>query len=69
MERNSGIVIDEHISLRLLESDDAQCIFAILDGFRERMRICLPFVDYTLSPDDSAQFVEAVTRSGEEFSP
>lgn len=66
MEHNSGIVIDGHISLRPLESGDAQYIFAILDGFRERMRIWLPFVDYTLSPDDSAQFVEAVARSGEE---
>lgn len=59
------ITIDDRIALRPLESGDAENIFAILDTYREQMRRWLPFVDYTHTADDSAQFVASVLR-GEE---
>lgn len=59
------IRIDDHVSLRPLESGDADGIFSVLDKYRETMRRWLPFVDFTLSPDDSAQFVDSVLNSDE----
>lgn len=59
------IRIDEHVSLRPLESGDADGIFSVLDKYRETMRRWLPFVDFTLSPDDSAKFVDSVLNSDE----
>lgn len=64
---NMKIAIDDRISLRPLESGDADEIFAILDSHRERMRRWLPFVDFTLSPDDSARFVDSVLHGEEKI--
>lgn len=62
---DTKITIDEHVSLRPLENGDAEYIFAVLDKYREQMRRWLPFVDYTQSVDDSAQFVTNVLQSDE----
>ena len=58
--------IDEDLSLRPLRKEDATGIFHILDTYRDNMRRWLPFVDSTLSVEDSEAFTESVEFGDEE---
>jgi ribosomal-protein-serine acetyltransferase len=57
-------VISQALELRLLEERHAEEVFLLCDRDRDRLRQWLPWVDGTLSPDDTREFIR---RSLEQF--
>ena len=55
------MIIDQDYCLRLLNlADDAQPLFNILDSQRAKMRVWLPFVDYSLKAEDTREGLQAI---------
>ena len=54
---NYEIKINENLSLRLREESDAQAFFDLVDKNRDEFRKWLPWVDSTLSSEDSKKFI------------
>jgi ribosomal-protein-serine acetyltransferase len=50
--------------IRALEPSDAPHIFRVVDADRARLRLWMPWVDGTKSPDDSRAFIESSRASG-----
>lgn len=50
--------VDQDISLRLLSGLDAKDLFRITDNSRDYLREWLPWLDVTLTVNDSQQFIE-----------
>jgi ribosomal-protein-serine acetyltransferase len=44
--------------IRVLEADDAAEVFALVDSERSRLREWMPWVDATVSVDDTREFIE-----------
>lgn len=53
--------VDDEISLGLLEERHAQALFDLTDRNRDFIRVWLPWVDFTKSPEDSKGFIK-ITR-------
>ncbi|WP_424358251.1 GNAT family N-acetyltransferase [Methanocella sp. MCL-LM] len=49
--------IDGETELRLLEASDVHEIFELIDSSREHLRPWLPWVDVTVTPEDTATFI------------
>ena len=54
--------VDPKTELRLLQLADAGRLFDLVDENRAHMRKWLPWVDFTQTPRDSADFIEASLR-------
>lgn len=54
--------IDNDITLSLVELKDAQEIFSLVDSCRKHLRKWLPWVDGTITPDDTATFIEFASK-------
>ncbi|TQS76392.1 GNAT family N-acetyltransferase [Ornithinibacillus gellani] len=52
------LAVDEEISLRLLSGIDAENLFKVTDASREYLREWLPWLDDTVTVEDSRQFIE-----------
>ena len=50
--------IDQELSLKLVESNDANRIFELTDRSRAYLRQWLPWVDFTKTPSDSLEYIE-----------
>jgi ribosomal-protein-serine acetyltransferase len=55
--------VDQEIELRLLESHDAEPLFALVDTNREHLRPWLFWVDTNISPNDTLEFIEIMWDS------
>ncbi len=53
-------VIDEHLSLRLFTTRDAEETYALIDADRERLRTYLPWVDALNSVEDQRRAIAAM---------
>lgn len=62
------IKVDSEIELKALSDDDAPALYALTDGSREYLAKYLPWVDSTLSAEDSLEFIKdcAVKRDNNE---
>ena len=58
--------LGDGIEIRLLEPDDAEALFALIDANRERLRPWMAWVDPTLGPADTRAFIEGVRATGSE---
>ncbi|WP_404450664.1 GNAT family N-acetyltransferase [Virgibacillus necropolis] len=54
--------IDDDLTLKLMELDDAKELFNLTDASREYLREWLPWVDGTTTVDDSRGFIEHTLR-------
>lgn len=52
--------VDEHITLRQLNLQDANQLFALIDSNRSYLREWLPWLDTNVSSDDSIAFIEHI---------
>jgi ribosomal-protein-serine acetyltransferase len=50
--------LGEGVEVRVLETDDAPEVFALVDSERSRLREWMPWVDGTTSPEDTREFIE-----------
>ena len=50
--------LGEGAEVRLLEPGDAEKVFELVDAERERLREWMPWVDATLGPADTREFIE-----------
>jgi ribosomal-protein-serine acetyltransferase len=66
MKEKMEIIITEEILLRLLAPSDAGDIFHTIDTQRDYLGKWLPFVPFTLNPEDSRKFVETVVNAPKE---
>ncbi|MFD1447939.1 GNAT family N-acetyltransferase [Oceanobacillus profundus] len=57
--------VDEHITLRQLNLQDANQLFALIDSNRSYLREWLPWLDTNVNPDDSIAFIEHILQSYE----
>lgn len=55
---NFEIKITGSLSLKLLQLGDAEAIFKLVDQNRDHLRPWLPWVDFTLSIDDTKKFIQ-----------
>jgi ribosomal-protein-serine acetyltransferase len=55
--------LGDGVELRLLEAEDADEVFALVDADRERLRRWMPWVDGTIAPADSRTFIEGARAS------
>lgn len=55
---NYEIKIDRNLSLKLRQTEDAEAFFKLVDLNRNHLRPWLPWVDSTLSPDDTKKFIQ-----------
>ena len=60
------IQIKTNAYLRLLEPKDAQELFEAVDRNRERLRAWMPWVDGTLSPNDTLKFIQDTVKGRSE---
>jgi ribosomal-protein-serine acetyltransferase len=51
------------ITLKPVDADDVEMIFTAIDSNREHLREWLPFVDATLSQQDTGSFIQSVVKS------
>lgn len=51
--------IDENISLRLIELNDAEKVFEQTDKSRDYLREWLPWLDITTMPEDTKRFIQS----------
>ena len=56
--------LGDGVEIRVLEPDDAQEIFDLVDIERDRLRPWMPWVDPTTSPTDVRTFIEGARASG-----
>jgi ribosomal-protein-serine acetyltransferase len=54
------IRLNEDIALKRIESTDALSVFQIIDDNRASFRIWLPFVDFTLSVQDTINYINSI---------
>lgn len=54
--------VDDEVELRLLQREDAEAVFHLIDADRERLRRWLPWVDEDRTPDDTRAFIEKALR-------
>jgi ribosomal-protein-serine acetyltransferase len=62
--------VDDIISLRQLEINEAAAVFAMVDANRDYLSAWLPWVDLTRSPDDTEAFIietQQKRRNGSEY--
>jgi ribosomal-protein-serine acetyltransferase len=52
--------IDDELELKEIEQADAQDIFNAIDNGREYLREWLPFVDFTKTVEDSADYIRSI---------
>lgn len=57
------IQISDKIAVRPLSKGDGKGLFKILDSERQSLRVWLPFVDYSLSENDTEGYVDSVLES------
>ncbi|CRK82086.1 GNAT family N-acetyltransferase [Neobacillus massiliamazoniensis] len=50
--------IDEDLSLKLMELKDADWIFKLTNESREYLREWLPWLDFTIKPEDTVEFIK-----------
>lgn len=55
--------VNDNIRLRILETQDAPELFALVDANREHLRRWFPWVDKTKSPDDSRIFISNTLKA------
>lgn len=55
---NFEITINEKLALKLRHIEDAEVVFALTDKNREHLRPWFPWVDSTLTPEDTKKFLE-----------
>lgn len=60
------IVIDEHLRLRTLQTTEAEKVFETVDSNREELKKWLPWVDSTVSSDNTVEFIEEVRSKRED---
>ena len=53
-----SLKLDEGLELRLLEERHAEAVFAVVDRNRAYLRQWLPWLDVSLSPDDTRNFIK-----------
>lgn len=51
-------ILTTGLSLKLLQKNDNDALFCLIDNNREHLGQWLPFVKHTVSPDDSMEFIE-----------
>lgn len=51
------IEVDEEITLKMMNKENAEELFAITDRSRDHLREWLPWLDYTKTKEDSLQFI------------
>lgn len=56
--------LGDGVEVRILEPEDAEEVFALVDADRERLRAWMPWVDGTTSPADTRAFIEGDRASG-----
>ncbi len=54
---NYEILVNDHIILKLSHEEDAEAFFNLTDKNREHLRPWLPWVDVTLSPEDTKKYL------------
>ena len=57
--------IDDGITLRLLEAEDAEALFRVVDANRAHLRRWLPWLDGTTKPQHSRAFIESIHRQND----
>ncbi len=62
---NFEIKINEKLSLKIRSVEEAEVFFALSDKNREHLRPWLPWVDVTLSSEDTKKYLEAVLEKFE----
>jgi ribosomal-protein-serine acetyltransferase len=55
--------LGDGVEIRILEPDDAEEIFSLVDADRERLRAWMPWVDGSTSPADPRAFIEGERAS------
>ncbi|WP_044640425.1 GNAT family N-acetyltransferase [Risungbinella massiliensis] len=55
--------IDEEVSLKLIELNDAQEIFELTDRSRNYLKQWLPWVDFTTKVEDTKEFIKSCLKS------
>ncbi|MDY0404150.1 GNAT family protein [Virgibacillus sp. 179-BFC.A HS] len=55
--------VDEDITLRLLNFDDTDELFGLIDTSRDHLRQWMPWLDTTKEPEDSKQFIDSAYQS------
>lgn len=55
--------LGDGVEVRVLEPEDADEVFSLVDGDRERLREWMPWVDSTASPADTRAFIESARAS------
>jgi ribosomal-protein-serine acetyltransferase len=60
------IKINEKLSLKIRGVEEAEVFFALSDKNREHLRPWLPWVDVTLSSEDTKKYLEAMLKKFEE---
>lgn len=53
----SELTVDHDIILRRISYSDSKVIFGLIDKYRDSLRLWLPFVDMTLSPEHTEAFI------------
>lgn len=56
------ILVNDVLSLRQLQRNEAEHIFSLVDANRDYLRKWLPWADETQSPQDSKAFIEAMIK-------
>ena len=55
--------LGDGLQVRVLEPDDAQEVFDLVDVERQRLRAWMPWVDPTTGPEDTRAFIERTRAS------
>ncbi|RAJ01501.1 ribosomal-protein-serine acetyltransferase [Chitinophaga skermanii] len=61
-----SIVINDHIYLQQLKSNDAGMLFDLVQSSRKTLRRFLPWVDYNTKPEHSQRFIELMLRKADQ---
>ncbi|QAS51972.1 GNAT family N-acetyltransferase [Halobacillus litoralis] len=51
--------VDEDLSLKLIDYQDAEELYNLSDRSRDHLRTWLPWINFTHSPDDTKKFIQA----------
>lgn len=54
--------IDEELSLKLIELQDAERVFELIDRSREYLREWLPWLDFSMKVEDSKEFIAGTLK-------